>query len=82
MSIAATPTTRLNPYIGFTLVLAAFGGVLYGYDVGISSGVLLFMKSDLKLNVASFFMPMISYFGLVLLFLSLNLLIFDSQPHS
>lgn len=42
---------RPTKYVYFVLIIAALGGILYGYDIGIIAGALLFMRSDLSLSV-------------------------------
>lgn len=36
---AATYNGRLTPFVVFTCMMAATGGIIYGYDIGISGGV-------------------------------------------
>lgn len=42
--------TRASRTAVIVMVLASLGGILYGYDIGIISGALLFMKGDLHLT--------------------------------
>lgn len=46
-AVASLPTMTW-----FTIVIAALGGVLYGYDIGIIAGALEFMKSALSLSAS------------------------------
>lgn len=39
-------------FIFFVIIIAAFGGVLYGYDLGIISGALTFMQRDIPMTPA------------------------------
>ncbi len=42
--------TRASRTAVIVMVLASLGGILYGYDIGIISGALLFMNTDLSLT--------------------------------
>jgi sugar porter (SP) family MFS transporter len=45
-------TTKQNTfYSWFVILFAATGGVLYGYDLGIISGALLFIKKDIAMTL-------------------------------
>lgn len=41
---------RLTPYVMMLTFLCAIGGFLFGYDTGIISGAMLFIREELKLN--------------------------------
>ena len=45
------PETKQNTWFSwFVVMVAAMGGVLYGYDLGIISGALLFIKQDIPMS--------------------------------
>lgn len=47
------PETKQNTWFSwFVVMVAAMGGVLYGYDLGIISGALLFIKQDIPMSLA------------------------------
>ena len=48
---AATPS-KLSRTAILVMAIASLGGVLYGYDIGIISGALLFMEHDLTLGAS------------------------------
>ena len=53
MSTSATPEfapSRLPAMAWLAIAIAALGGMLYGYDIGIIAGALVFMKSALSLS--------------------------------
>ncbi|PIS00948.1 MAG: sugar porter family MFS transporter [Chlamydiae bacterium CG10_big_fil_rev_8_21_14_0_10_35_9] len=41
---------REKPFAFFILLFAALGGLLYGYDIGVISGALLFIQKDIPLS--------------------------------
>jgi sugar porter (SP) family MFS transporter len=46
-------TTKQNTLFSwFVILFAATGGILYGYDLGIISGALLFIKNDIAMSLA------------------------------
>lgn len=47
-----TPTTKTKPFAYFIIFFAGIGGMLYGYDLGVISGALIFMQTSLHLNEA------------------------------
>lgn len=46
-----TANERCSTYLLFAVVVAAFGGFLYGFQTGVISGALLFLSSSFHLNV-------------------------------
>ncbi|WP_423822733.1 sugar porter family MFS transporter [Salinisphaera sp. SPP-AMP-43] len=51
-SSAESGATRLPAMGWLAIAIAALGGMLYGYDIGIISGALVFMKSALTLSAS------------------------------
>jgi MFS transporter, SP family, galactose:H+ symporter len=47
-----TEAQTLKPFAIFIALFAGIGGILYGYDIGVISGALVFMKTNLHLNTA------------------------------
>lgn len=47
-----TEAQTLKPFAFFIAFFAGIGGILYGYDIGVISGALVFMKTNLHLNTA------------------------------
>jgi len=46
-------STKQNTFFSwFVILFAATGGILYGYDLGIISGALLFIQKDISMSVA------------------------------
>ena len=45
-------TKQNTPFSWFIIILAAVGGVIYGYDLGIISGALLFIRHDIPMSLA------------------------------
>lgn len=43
-------TTRTEPFVKIIALVATLGGLLFGYDTGVVSGALLFMRGDLHLT--------------------------------
>ncbi len=43
-------TTRTEPFVKIIALVATPGGLLFGYDTGVVSGALLFMRGDLHLT--------------------------------
>lgn len=41
---------ELKPFAIFIAIFAGLGGILYGYDIGVISGALIFMKTSLHLS--------------------------------
>ncbi|XP_071502279.1 solute carrier family 2, facilitated glucose transporter member 10-like [Diadema antillarum] len=46
----ARPGRRTTPYLIVAVIMAALGGILFGYDIGIISGALLQLKVDFSLS--------------------------------
>jgi len=42
--------TRTEPFVKIIALVATLGGLLFGYDTGVVSGALLFMRGDLHLT--------------------------------
>jgi major inositol transporter-like SP family MFS transporter len=42
--------TRTEPFVKIIAIVATLGGLLFGYDTGVVSGALLFMRDDLELT--------------------------------
>ena len=47
MGLAASPSTR---FVFLAAILAAVGGLLFGYDTGVISGALIFIKGPFHLS--------------------------------
>src|SRR5437868_4301814 len=66
-SLRHTPTlvmpTRQQWYILFMLTLTSLGGMLYGFDVGIISGAILFMQRDIALSATQLSMIVAAVLG-------------------
>jgi sugar porter (SP) family MFS transporter len=52
LQMSNTAQDRRKYYILFLLFFGGLGGLLYGYDLGVISGALLFMHRDLQLSTA------------------------------
>ncbi|XP_072170047.1 solute carrier family 2, facilitated glucose transporter member 10-like [Diadema setosum] len=46
----ARPGRKTTPYLIVAVIMAALGGILFGYDIGIISGALLQLKVDFSLS--------------------------------
>ena len=47
------PRSHLKPFIYLTAGIAALAGLLFGYDTGVISGAILFIRDQFKLSSAS-----------------------------
>ena len=47
---AATKAPSMRPFVLLVASVAALGGLLFGYDTGVISGAILFIKKDLSLD--------------------------------
>ncbi len=50
MSSDSRTTAGHGKFLGRLTVIATLGGLLFGYDTGVISGALLYMKDDLALS--------------------------------
>ena len=47
---ATGPATGVNRFVYVAVAIAALGGLLFGYDTGVISGAILFVKRDFALS--------------------------------
>lgn len=47
-----THNQKIKPFAYFIIMFAGLGGMLYGYDIGVISGALLFVQHSIQLNDA------------------------------
>ena len=44
------PATQTNRFVYLAATISALGGLLFGYDIGVISGAILFIKTDFRLS--------------------------------
>lgn len=50
IALAAVPAAGINRFVYVAVAIAALGGLLFGYDTGVISGAILFVKGDFPLS--------------------------------
>jgi SP family galactose:H+ symporter-like MFS transporter len=46
MARQSTPAQKIRRHVALSAAVTALGGLLFGYDTGVVSGALLFLKND------------------------------------
>lgn len=49
-AVQSKPKTAVRPFVYVAAVISAIGGMLFGYDIGVISGAILFIKNDFHLS--------------------------------